>query len=420
MSPQNPSPASSFQEQTQNFFLGFPVQLEPEKIERELALMWSAVPGEGEGPPGSAEESTNIGGAPAAVATPPPTRHATDGDGTPSRMRVCLGTVVWLGNSAALERLNSLIPAVVRRFPARLILLEVTGDARENTSVEGSVNAHCFVEGPGQPEVCCEIIHFKVGAGAVPRLYGLVSPLLLPDVDATLWLSSTSPLLLEAVPALSRLADRILYSAGRTEDPLAALETVINSKTPSYTVAWFRLAEVREQIAALFDDEAARVQLRNIRRVLVRYVQTEGSRTNELSSALIVGWLASRLGWSPAGPAADTPGAYKFAPAAGRAVDVVIEPVKRAVPGFIESVTIFCGDHEVYGVRVTEGTRTMERHIQGANSCPLPSVVATHELETAEAIGAALTEHGSLELFRAAGRAALPLFRFILARKGTA
>lgn len=390
--------SATFQEQTQNFFLGFPVQLEPEKIEHELGLMWSAIPGEGEG---LAE-----GEAPSA-------------DGTPSRTRVCLGTVVWLGTSPTLERLHSLLPAVVRRFPARLILLEVIDENRENTAVEGSVNAHCFVEGPGQPEVCCEIIHFKVGAGAVPRLYGLVSPLLLPDVDSTLWLSSTSPLLQDALPALSRLADRILYSAGRTENPLAALETVINNKTPSYTVAWFRLAEVREQLAALFDDAEARQQLKSIKKVLVRYVVTPGSRTNELSSALIVGWMASRLGWTPAGPAADTPNAYKYAPASGRAVDVVVEGVRRANSGFIESVTIFCGDNEVYGVRVTEGTRTLERHIQGANSCPLPSVVATHELETAEAIGAALTEHGSLELFRSAGRAALPLFRYILAHKGT-
>lgn len=367
-------------DRVQSFALGIPVRLDPDRIETELATMWKAIAPED----GSPVESAPV-------------------------TRVCLGNVIWFGSSAHLERMNRLLPGVMRRFPARLILLEVKNGDPADTSCEAYVNAQCFLPSPGQPEICCEIIRFQLGGGAVSFAPGLVAALLLPDLRSTLWYYETRPEWEEALTAIKGLVNRIVTEVSRSEDIAGALEQLTHERTPAFTFSWFSTAFIREQIATLFDDSDTRRLLPEIESVTIAHDGRPGAPRSRVSSALLVGWLAARLRWEPRGPA--TGGRFSFATPDGATVQAKCEATGKAdVPNEVD-VTIFCRGGEALQLKFATAERRVQRKIEGATFCPLPSTVNTALTQEADMIGTALTARGGNAHFVEAARIAAVLLR---------
>ena len=136
----------------------------------------------------------------------------------------------------------------------------------------------------------------------------------------------------EAVDSLLRIAQVVLLDSTDQPDIAASLARVCELTERAYVVdsAWLRTTPWRERIAFTFDPAEWRPELEHICAVHVRHaVDSAGA------ALLLVGWLASRLGWTPEVLARDDEGGLSGrARADGRDVGVTLEPIAAlAVPG---------------------------------------------------------------------------------------
>jgi hypothetical protein len=98
----------------------------------------------------------------------------------------------------------------------------------------------------------------------------------------------------EAVDALLHLAQVVLLDSVDEPDLREALDRVSNLLEDVYVVdlAWLRSTPWRERVAATFDTPHLRPDLQTITAVTVRHHPESGA-----AGLLLIGWLASRLGW---------------------------------------------------------------------------------------------------------------------------
>jgi glucose-6-phosphate dehydrogenase assembly protein OpcA len=143
----------------------------------------------------------------------------------------------------------------------------------------------------GGIRVCEERVEIDVGPGHLERLATIVDPLLVPDLATVVWSPHGHP---EAVDALSPIADVFLLDSVQEPDPSGAVERAGALLDDGYVVdlAWLRTAPWRERIASTFDPGVWRPALWDIESVTIRH-----HPESAISGLLLVGWLASRLGW---------------------------------------------------------------------------------------------------------------------------
>jgi hypothetical protein len=136
----------------------------------------------------------------------------------------------------------------------------------------------------------------------------------------------------EAVDSLLRLADVVLLDSTEEPDIAKSLARVSELAERVYVVdlAWLRSTPWRERVAFTFDPAEWRPELRRISAVRVRH-----GADSAVAALLLVGWLASRLGWTPEVLAGDGDGVLAGdALANGGDVQVRLEPATALdVPG---------------------------------------------------------------------------------------
>jgi len=165
--------------------------------------------------------------------------------------------------------------------------------------LEAWVTLHCRAIGGGS-QVCGEQVVVVAAGGAVDRVAGVVTALLLPDCPAIAWWrGGPGP----AVTLLDRLRpslDAVLLDGGRVDPPaLGRWVGRVAGAGPGVAVgdlAWERTRPWRGWTADLFEPPAARAALGHLR--AVRVASGAGADTVAL---LYLAWLAARLGW-PATP----------------------------------------------------------------------------------------------------------------------
>jgi glucose-6-phosphate dehydrogenase assembly protein OpcA len=145
----------------------------------------------------------------------------------------------------------------------------------------------------GSLAVCEERVEVEVGSKHVEGLATIVDPLIVPDLATVVWSPHGYD---EAVDALVELADVVLLDSVEAPDAAAAIARAEHLLKTGYVVdlAWLRSTPWRERIAASFDPAAWRPGLDRIEEVVVRH-RTDSA----ISALLLVGWMASRLGWEP-------------------------------------------------------------------------------------------------------------------------
>jgi len=147
----------------------------------------------------------------------------------------------------------------------------------------------------------CEVVGLHVRGAAGEHLAALVDPLLLSGVPVNLWWLDTPPFgtkeLLDAV----RICDALVVDSARFDRPyqsflgLAEMATSAHRKLGVADFQWARLEIWREAIAEFFEPRDRRDYMKGIADVGIDYVG-EG-RGNRIAAALLIGWLASALGW---------------------------------------------------------------------------------------------------------------------------
>jgi glucose-6-phosphate dehydrogenase assembly protein OpcA len=136
-----------------------------------------------------------------------------------------------------------------------------------------------------------ETVVVEVGEHHLAHLDRIVDPLVVTDLLTCVWAPHGHP---EAVDSLLDLAQIVLIDSVDEPDPDDAIHRARELSKKVYVVdlAWLRSTPWRERIAATFDPEHLRPDLRTISAVTIRHHPDSAA-----AALLLIGWLASRLEW---------------------------------------------------------------------------------------------------------------------------
>ena len=137
-----------------------------------------------------------------------------------------------------------------------------------------------------------ETVIVEVGPKHLRRLDSIVDPLVVTDLPTLVWSPHGYD---DAVESVLRLSQVALRDSDDEPDPGEAIARARHLAERVYVVdlAWLRTTPWRERLASTFDPAVARAELQTISSVTVRH-----HPSSRMPALLLVGWLASRLGWT--------------------------------------------------------------------------------------------------------------------------
>lgn len=212
-------------------------------------------------------------------------QHAADEAYVPARVLNLVAVVDRDWRGEVVNRLEHL----GRYHPSRTIVCAME-HGRRDLDAWATMSCDPDLEAGGI-RVCEERVEIDVGPEHLERLGTIVDPLLVPDLSTVVWSPHGHP---EAMDALSEIADVFLIDSVQEPDPQAAVDRAAELLRDGYVVdlAWLRSAPWRERIASTFDPPIWKPALWDIESVTIRH-----HPESAISGLLLVGWLASRLGW---------------------------------------------------------------------------------------------------------------------------
>jgi hypothetical protein len=214
-------------------------------------------------------------------------RHAENESFAPARVLnlVCVVDKAWSGEVA--NRLRR-----VGRYHASRTVVLAFEPGRTKLDAVATMASDVHPK-PGEYALLRETVIVDVGDKHVPALDTIVDPLVVTDLPTVLWSPHGHP---EAVDILLKLSQVVLLDSLDEPDLHDALGRAEDLSHKAYVVdlAWLRSTPWRERVAATFDPHLLRPDLRHISAVTVRH-----NPDSTAAGLLLIGWLASRLGWEP-------------------------------------------------------------------------------------------------------------------------
>jgi glucose-6-phosphate dehydrogenase assembly protein OpcA len=219
---------------------------------------------------------------------------------------------------------------VGRFHPSRSIVCAVESG---RTTIDAWVSMGSSEDAAGGIHVGQERVELTIGEVHLRALETIVDPLVVPDLMTLAWSPHGFD---DAVDSLD-LAGVVLVDSVQAPDPRAAIDRAQRLLDRGYVVdlAWLRATPWRERIAATFDPAPWREALHEIAAVTVSH-----HPDSTVSGALLLGWLSSRLGWTPARMEPEDDGVVARARTEGRKVKLRLEvDASMPVPG-LAGITI--------------------------------------------------------------------------------
>lgn len=217
--------------------------------------------------------------------------HQHDRNVVPTRAinLVCIVDAAFSGEIA--NRLRG----IGRSFASRTIVLSIT-PRRTQMDATATVTLPAVDEEGGGVDVggggpLRETVVVDVGERHLPYAGTIVDAIVATDVPTMVWSPHGHP---DAVDALRDIAQIALYDSSDEVDAGDSLGRAIELMDDLYVVdlAWLRSTPWRERLAGAFDAPTWRPELGRIESVRVHH-----HPTSEAAGLLLLGWLASRLGW---------------------------------------------------------------------------------------------------------------------------
>jgi glucose-6-phosphate dehydrogenase assembly protein OpcA len=210
-----------------------------------------------------------------------------------------LNLVVYAEREAHARRAARTVKDLALRHPSRAII--VLAD-RDREGVIASVQLHCHVpQADGAKPVLYEQILARVRGDFDERIASVVIPLLVPDLPVFLWWTGTPPSDARHLDDLVILADRLIVDSAdfaRPDRTLPDVAHLARHRVGITDLNWGRLTHWRELIAQFFDVPTWRPFLGGITGVRAGFaVDMDGRDIHPSQALLLLGWLASRLGW---------------------------------------------------------------------------------------------------------------------------
>ena len=218
----------------------------------------------------------------------------TNDDGTLALRSSVLNLIVVTDEESAQEITDS-VSRLAGRHPARAVVF--IADPEGESTVDVRLSAYCNVRGGGGAQVCAEQVTIHAEGPPATHLESLAGPLLIPDLPVFLWypgeFSPRSP----EFAAMAELADRVIIDSAATQDGEGCLHEIAvlleDPATPAIgDLQWVGLSPWRSLLADTFGAPERAGELEKIERAEVLYAPGGENR-----ALLLVGWLASTLGW---------------------------------------------------------------------------------------------------------------------------
>ncbi len=212
-------------------------------------------------------------------------RHAENGGFVPARVlnMIAFEDAAWSGEIA--NRLRG----VGRYHASRLVVLSYERrrqrlDARVSVASDGDPR-------PGELGLLRETVVVELGERHLDDLATIADPLVVSDMPTLLWSPHGHH---EVVGELLGLAQAVLVDSVDEPEPREAIAYARQLAEQAYVVdlAWLRSTPWRERIATTFDQPARRGGLGELESIEIRH-----HPESAVAAMLLVGWLASRLGW---------------------------------------------------------------------------------------------------------------------------
>lgn len=223
--------------------------------------------------------------------------HESD-TGTRAMARVrTLNLLVFVPANHYTQDVQRTIDELAILHPGRTITLVVS---KESQPASAQVSLACRI-GNEATHICGEQIMLYGGESGAP-LVSTTTALVLPGVPVCLWWVGDPPFDSPVFTALSERADRMLLDASTWHSPFSTLRALAQTIQATSRLActdtqWGALTSWRHSIAQCFDAHGALAQLPQLNRITITHGR---AACDAIGAQLLVGWLASRLGWQPA------------------------------------------------------------------------------------------------------------------------
>lgn len=208
-----------------------------------------------------------------------------------------INLVVYSEKESTLAANTTVISSIAGKHACRAILIVANPTAKES-SAKAWIGAHCHLQGQGQRQICSEQITFRLDGESASALPNIVFSHLDSDLPLCMWWQEEFPEPLDE--KLWAWVDRLIYDSSVWRHPKHQflLMRHLSSRDATGTVLcdlnWTRLHAWRFGLAAIFDHAEALPRLASVESLQV--VCAPGQRTAAL---LLIGWFASRVGWTP-------------------------------------------------------------------------------------------------------------------------
>lgn len=290
------------------------------KIEKELAAMW---------------------------------QHASVAEGVDDSgvTRACtMNLIVYATAQDDRAQLDEMLAEVNEQHPGRALVLLADRESRESR-LDAYVSSRCRRLGSSKRQVCGEQVTIEAGGAVVETVASAIAPLLVPDVPVFLWWKDIPHDDDKLFNRMAGMADRMVIDSAAFDHPkedvrrLAEIVCRLAADTRVSDLNWGRLTSWRTLLASFWDVAEYRSHLDQVDRVTVEYDPPDAAPGEIAPKALlVVGWLASRLGWSvePGGASIDGDTARFTFKAAERPIIVEMRAMhdEKGSDGMLASVTL--------------------------------------------------------------------------------
>lgn len=280
-------------------------------------------------------------------------RHSENGAFVPAR---ALNMIAFVDSAFSGEIANRL-RGVGRYHASRMVVFSYEP---QRTRLDARVIVTADHEpGEGELGLLRENVIVEIGERHLDDLVTIADPLVVTDLATLLWSPHGHK---GAVDTLLELSQAVLVDS--VEDPSFndAVRRACQLRRHAYVVdlAWLRSTPWRERLASAFDPPAMRAELARVESITVRH-----HRESTVAGLLMVGWLASRLGWEMQPLRASGRTLTGVATATEGAISVRLEQAPELDVRGLQSVAISTSSGRRLGLRRGEGglrARSRDEH----------------------------------------------------------
>lgn len=272
------------------------------------------------------------------------------------RPRNCVMTLVAVAATEAEEKLaKAQATAIAVHHPSLAIVVRDQATDVRAGLIDAAISAPPAVPvdepagGIVASQVHYELVTLHVKGAAATHLAGLVDPLLVSGVPTYIWWLGTPPFGSKELRDALQIADALVVDSARFANPyrsflgLAETSAHAHRRLGFADFQWARLDPWRESIAQFFAPVNRRAFLSGINEIGIDYRGV--GRGNRIPSSVLIGWIASALGWKLQRAAGGSGGVVsaQFEAEGWRVVDVAFRSVVK--PGLVEG--------EISAIRIT-------------------------------------------------------------------